>query len=349
LFAAYKLFLHKVKMKPKRPTIHDVAREAGVSYQTVSRVINDSAHVSPPTRKRVLKAIKRLGYRPNRAAQILQTERSDTLEIIMTYYGFNLFLYNMARTAHQFGYHLNISAITSDEFVKTIESAASRLIDGLILIPFISVVDDYDELAKLSDGVPFVQIGAPLGANLPSVIYDQVQGARLATQHLIDLGHRQIAEISGPLLNYDGYDRHAGWQATLKEHDIPVGPSEEGDFTIEGGHQAMHRLLDNGAEFTAVFVGNDSMAIGAWAALRERGLRVPDDISIVGFDDIPVSSHLVPGLTTIRQDFGLIGQLAIEYIIGLIEDPKTPVYQRVLLPKLITRGSARAIANRDGK
>lgn len=343
VFRRRRVTLRKVEMKPKRPTLRDVARFAGVSYQTVSRVINDSAHVSPATRKRVLKAIKTLGYRPNRAAQILQTERSNTLEIIMTYFGFNLFLYNMARTAHQLGYHLNISAITSDEFVKTIEGAASRLIDGLILIPFISVVDNYDELVKLADGIPFVQIGAPLGANLPSVIYDQAQGARLATQHLIGLGHRQIAEISGPLLNYDAYDRHMGWSATLKDHDIPLGPSEEGDFTIEGGYQAMHHLLDNGSGFTAVFIGNDSMAIGARTALRERGLRVPDDISIIGFDDIPVSAHLVPGLTTIRQDFGLIGQLAVEYIIGLIENPDTPVYQRVLLPKLIIRGSTRHI------
>jgi DNA-binding LacI/PurR family transcriptional regulator len=182
-----------------------------------------------------------------------------------------------------------------------------------------------------------------LGVSLPSVIYDQAKGARLATQHLIDLGHRQIAEITGPLLNYDAHDRHEGWVATLADNGIPQGPYVESDFTIEDGYQAMCRLLDGGKEFTAVFVGNDSMALGGQTALRQRGLRVPEDISVVGFDDVPETAHLVPGLTTIRQDFQLLGQLAVEYIIDLIEKPDAPIYQRVLPPKLIIRESTRPI------
>lgn len=330
-------------MKTKRPTLRDVAREAGVSYQTVSRVINDNSHVSPLTRDRVLKVIDTLGFRPNRAAQILQTERSQTLEVVMPYFGFNRVLYDMARASNQLGYHFVISAITAEEFPRTLESAASRLIDGLILIPLIPINDNYDELVRLTDGIPFVQIGAKLGADLPSVIYDQAQGARLATQHLIDLGHRRIGEISGPLMNYDGYDRHEGWLATLVDNDIEPGPSVEGDFTIDGGYQAMRHLLDQGAEFTAVVIGNDSMSFGAQTALRERGLHVPRDVSIVGFDDLPESAHFVPGLTTVRQDFPVLGRLAVEYIISMIENPDTPVHQRVLLPKLIIRESTRAV------
>jgi LacI family transcriptional regulator len=331
-------------MKSKRrPTLRDVAQEAGVSHQTVSRVINNNANVSTATRQRVLKAIEVLDFHPNRAAQILQTERSQTIEVVMPYFGFNRVLYAMARVTHERGYHFVISAIDNDEFANALESANSRFIDGLVLTPLVPIVDDYDTLYMLTHGIPFVQIGAKLGDHLPSVIYDQAQGARLATQHLVDLGHRQIAEISGPLQNYDGHDRHVGWLTTLADNGIAPGPTIESDFTIEGGFRAMSKLLDDGAEFTAVVVGNDSMAFGAQTALRERGLHVPDDISVVGFDDIPEAAHLVPGLTTVRQDFQLLGQLAIEYIIDLIEKPETPVYQRVLPPTLIVRHSTRAI------
>jgi LacI family transcriptional regulator len=334
-------FILPTIMKTKRPTLRDVAREAGVSYQTVSRVINNNSHVSSDTRTRVLDAISSLGFRPNRAAQIMQTERSQTLEVVMPYYGFNRVLYDMARATNQLGYHFVISAVAPDEFAETLESGTSRFIDGFILVPLIPIVDDYDALRSLTGGIPFVQIGARLGASLPSVIYDQGQGACLATQYLIDLGHHDIAEISGPLLNYDACDRHEGWLTTLKDNGMPAHMSIEGDFTIDGGYQAMSRLLDAGMKFTAVFIGNDSMAFGAHTALRERGLRVPDDVSIVGFDDIPESAHFMPGLTTIHQDFEMLGRLAVEYIVSMVEKPNTPVYQRVLIPKLVIRGTTR--------
>jgi DNA-binding LacI/PurR family transcriptional regulator len=329
--------------KNKRPTLRDVAREAGVSYQTVSRVINNNSHVSPRTRNRVMKAIDTLGFRPNRAAQIMQTERSHTIEVVLFYSGFNLFLYEMARTAQQMGYHFVISAITEDEFVRTLESASSRFVDGLIIVPLSPMAYDYEALMDLTGGIPFVQISAKLGEAIPSVMYDQAQGARLATQHLIELGHRQIAEISGPLWNHDAHDRHYSWIATLKEQGLEVGTSVEGDYSIDGGYRAMNQLLDSGAAFSALFIGNDSMAMGAHTALRERGLRVPEDISFVSFDDIPESAHFVPGFTTVRQDFQMLGRLAVEYVVSMIENPETPVYQRVLVPKLIVRGTTRRL------
>ncbi|MCQ3930598.1 MAG: LacI family transcriptional regulator [Chloroflexi bacterium] len=332
-------------MKTKRPTLYDVAREANVSYQTVSRVINDKAHVSEETRERVQKAIKTLGFRPNRAAQIMQTERSDTIEVVLFYSGFNLFLYEMARIVQQLGYHFVISAITDADFARTLESAASRFVDGLIIVPDTRLRGDYEELKALTGGIPFIQVGAPLGASVPSVIYDQVQGARLATQHLIDLGHQNIAEISGPLRNQDGYDRHNSWMATLREAGLEMGVSIESDFTIDGGYQAMRHLLESEAEFTGVFIANDSMAFGAHTAIREYGLRVPDDISIVSFDDIPESAHFVPGLTTVRQDFTLLGRMAVEYLVELIENPHTAIHQRVLQPKLIIRESTAALTD----
>jgi DNA-binding LacI/PurR family transcriptional regulator len=249
----------------------------------------------------------------------------------------------MAETAHELGYHLIISAISPEEFREALESAASRLVDGLILVPLMPVIDDYEELMRLTDGVPFVQIGAKLGADIPSVIYDQAQGARLAAQHLIEYGHRQLAEISGPPGNYDAVARHEGWLATLKDHQLLPALMVEGDFTIEGGYRAMNHLLDGGEPFTAVFIANDSMTMGAHTALRERGLRVPDDISIVSFDDIPEAAHFVPGLTTVRQDFQLLGKMAIEYVVSIIESLDTPVHQRVLQPKLIVRESTRPL------
>ena len=333
-------------MRNKRPTLRDVAREAGVSYQTVSRVINNDLHVASLTRHRVLKAIDTLGFRPNRAAQIMQTERSQTLEVVMPFDWWNRVLYDMARVTNQLGYHFVISAITPDQFAETLQSGASRFIDGFVLVPF-PAIDDYDELLRLTDGVPFVQIGARLGSNKPSVCFDQARGERLATQHLIDLGHRQIAEISGPLHNYDGYDRHTSWLAILKEYGITPGLSIEGNFTIESGYAAMTQLLDSQTQFTAVVIGNDSMAFGAHTAIRERGLRVPDDISIVGFDNLAEAAHFVPGLTTIHQDFEMMGRLSVEYIVSIIDNPDTPIYQRVLMPKLIVRGTTRALSQDD--
>lgn len=323
----------------RRATLRDVAREAGISYQTVSRVINNNANVSSKTREKVLKAIDKLDYRPNRAAQLMQTERSYTIEVIMPYYGFNRVLTDMAWYTHQSGYHFSISAIDNKEFAEALSSASARFIDGLILTPLSPIIDNYDELKRLTRGIPFVQIGARPGAYLPSVIYDHVQGARLATQHLIDLGHQTIAEISGPLWNYDAHDRHEGWLATLVEHDLDTSLSVEGDFTIDGGYQAMQKLLAMDVEFSAAFVANDMMALGARTALREHGLRIPDDVSVVGFDDLPESAHLVPSLTTVRQDFALLGRLAVEYIVNLIENPDTPIYQRVLPPQLVVRNS----------
>ncbi len=329
----------KPAVKNKRPTLRDVAREAGVSYQTVSRVINEQDNVSEATRRRVTETIKALGYRPNRAAQILQTERSNTIEVVLFYYGFNLFIYEMARRAQQLGYHFVISAITEQEFTSTLESAASRFVDGLILVPNSVMTEDYGTLLELTNGIPLVQIGSRSGVNMPSVTYDQKQGAKLAVQHLIDLGHRQIAEISGPLTNHDAYDRHVSYESTMRDHHLPPGPMVEGEFQIESGYRGMNQLLDSGRPFSAVFIANDSMAIGAHSALRDRGLRVPDDLSIVGFDDVPEAAHFVPRLTTVRQDFQLLGGLAVEYLASLIERPEIPLHQRVLQPQLIVRES----------
>jgi DNA-binding LacI/PurR family transcriptional regulator len=326
-------------MKNKRPTLRDVAEEAGVSYQTVSRVINNNENVSGKTRSRVLKAIEKLDFRVNRAAQIMQTERSHTIEVVLFYAGFNLFLYEMARSAQRAGYHFVISAITEDEFESTLEGAASRFIDGLVIVPMMPMAESFSELEKLCNGIPFVQVGARMGSDVPAVMYDQAQGSRAAVEHLISLGHRKIAEISGPLANHDGADRHETYLKVLRENALGKGLSIEGDFSIDSGYHSMKQLLESGGDFSAVFMGNDSMAFGAHSALREAGLRVPEDISIVSFDDVPEAAHFVPKLTTVRQDFQALGRLTIEYLLSMIENPETEIYQRVLQPQLMIRES----------
>ena len=330
-------------MTSKRANLRDVAREAGVSYQTVSRVINNHENVSEKTRQIVENAIQKLDYRVNRAAQIMQTGRSNTIEVILFNAGFNFFLYEMARTTQKAGYHFSISAVPEEEFESTLKNAASRFIDGLIFLADKPLTYSYTDLSNLCNNIPFVLVGAKIGLNLPCVLYDQQHGARLATEHLINQGHQAIAEISGPLQNYDGSVRHETWLDVMHDHGLDSKLSVEGDYSIEGGYQAMTQLLRGGAQFTAVFIGNDSMAIGAHTALRKYGLRVPDDVSIVSFDDTPEAAHFVPALTTVRQDFQLLGRLAVEYLLNLIQNPKTPIHQRVLQPELIVRESTRPI------
>jgi len=330
----------------KRATIRDVAREAGVSYQTVSRVINNQGNVSLKTKLLVDTAVEKLGFRINRPAQIMQTGRSNTIEVILFYTGFNMFLYEMARVTQRAGYHFVLSAVTDDEFEETLASAASRFIDGLVFLPDKPLPQTYEQLNKLCNGIPFVQVGAKMGMNpnLPCVLYNQKHGARLATEHLIHLGHRAIAEISGPLFNQDGSDRHEAWLQTMREHGLDSHLSVEGDYSIESGYRNMRELLNRGEPITAIFVGNDLMAFGAHTALREHGLSVPRDISIVGFDDIAEAAHFVPSLTTVRQDFQLLGRLAVEQLINRIENPTTQPKRVVLEPELIIRESTRAIS-----
>ncbi len=329
---------------PKRATSRDVAQRSGVSAQTVSRVINNNEHVSKKTRQRVLKAISDLRYLPNRAAQSLVTRRSQTLEIItfgMIHYGPSQMLANVQAEAQALGYNLIVSSITdttSDKISKAIDNLSGRLIDGIIMItPTLGATAD--ELATLCRGIPFVQIDNEQGASGPSVIIDQGYGSALATQHLIDLGHTRISEISGPLNWFAATARSRSWHDTLRAAGIEPGVSIEGDWTAQGGYDAARRLLDEDTPFTALVVGNDQMALGAMYALDERGLRVPDDVSVVGFDDIPEAMYFKPPLTTIRQDFNAMGRQSVEYLVSLINRPDMPPHQRVLKPHLVIRRS----------
>jgi LacI family transcriptional regulator len=328
----------------KRITLHDVARAAGVSYQTVSRVINEHPHVSSATRQRVLEAVKVLNYQPNIAARSLVTRRSRMLELIVygsSHYGPSQMVANVERAARELGYNLmlaNITAVTVEEIQASINSLSGRFVDGIILIAPVRGVS-YEQIRAICGDLPFVMIDTQPGIATPSVVIDQHYGSQLVTQHLIDLGHRRICEISGPLDWYGAAARHESWQDTLRAAGLQPGPSVAGDWTAAGGYAAALDLLEGGAAFTALVAGNDQMAFGAVRALRDRNLRVPEDVSVVGFDDVPETAYFEPPLTTVRQDFDALGRQSADYLVSLIERPNTPLHQRVLYPQLVVRRS----------
>ncbi len=327
----------------RRSTIHDVAKAAGVSYQTVSRVINNSPNVSAKTRLHVLSVIRELNYRPNQAAQVLNTQRSHVIEVVALDISTGApAIDTMAYVARDLGYKMMISVIYEDDVEVTVNDALSRSVDGFIFISSTNHVSSFDFQAMCRNK-PFVRMIAELGANVPSVVYDQRAGMKMATQHLIDLGHKQIAEISGPPENLDSVARHAGFISALEENGIKPGPRVVGRFSIQSGYDATQQLLKTDASFTAIVGANDEMAFGAISALREHGLCVPDDISLVGFDDYNFAAFSTPPLTTLRQDFRLLAKIAAEYIVELIENPATPLQQKVLIPEFIVRDSTRRI------
>lgn len=337
-----------MKSSQKTITLHDVAKYAGVSYQTVSRVINNHASVAEETRKRVLKSIEVLNYRPNRAARSLVTNRSDTIAIISfgtAFYGPGQMLQNIMQHAKKNGFRVLPSSLRqlSHEDVKAaIDELHELLIDGIIMISPI-VTDFVVEIGELTGDIPFIQIDTKPKPGIASVVIDQMHGSKLAAEHLIGLGHRKIAEISGPLNWYDAIMRHQSWMETMKQYRLPCHMSVEGGWSAQSGYEGVQTLLKGGADFTGLVMANDQMALGAIAALNEAGIRIPEDVSVIGFDDIPESAYFIPALTTVHQDFVTLGEQSVEYLVSLIKSPKTPLHQRVLYPELVIRSSTAAV------
>lgn len=325
----------------KQATLRDVADLAGVSYQTVWRVVNDHPHVATETRHRVQKAIRELDYRPHRAAQVLTTGRSYILQLVIFEGGYGDPLPAVLHWAWQKGYTMVVTELkdpTSAEAVRATLMEMSQMADGVLMVmPYPHLA--YEDLVSLCQGRPFVLVNTQLGSHMPSVVFDQWNGARQAAEHLIDLGHRQIAEIGGPPGNFDAEMRHTAWTRVLDNHGLTLGPHVVGNFQVCSGYTAAQRLLALEEPFTAILAANDLMALGAVRALREAGLRVPGDVSIVGFDDVEEAAYFDPPLTTIRQDFDILGQESVEYLVSLIEHESIPVQQRVLYPELIVRQS----------
>ncbi len=327
------------------PTLHDVARRAGVSYQTVSRVINNLPNVAPDTLERVQRAIAELNYRPNRAARSLVTGRSHALHVLACdKYNFSL-IPSMEEIAYRSGYQLRLTALHQTHSVLELRQKLTDIVAGqvdgvVIVLPWQQVT--YAELLQIADGVPLVIVGSSMGENTNSVVIDQQRGTRLAIEHLLELGHRRLAEICGTIEMYEDAEiRHQTFLDVLRERSLPPGPCEAGNFTMDRGYAAMQALLARRADepFSAVFCANDETALGAMHAIHDAGLRVPDDISITGFDDAPFARHCVPPLTTVRQDNDALGSHAIQRLLTLIEQPDAAPQPQVIVPSLIIRES----------
>jgi DNA-binding LacI/PurR family transcriptional regulator len=333
-------------IKKKHTTIRDIAKLADVSYQTVSLVINGKPGVSEKTRKRILRLMDEMDYRPNRAAQMLSTNRSNTLELIVVdvVYGGRLAdsTKNMVRAARASGYGLLISETTFEALPDALEGAAARLVDGILMYaPRLRIADE--DLLEMCNGIPLVRRDYVPGSKIAWVGFDQAYATRLVTEHLIELGHRHIAAIPPNADMINGYWRYTTWKNVLLEHGLEPGLAVTGDYSMQSGYEAAQQIIASGKPFTAILVGSDNMAVGALRALREAGLRVPDDVSVAGFDNTELSSYIDPQLTTIEFKFEKQDELAVKYLLELIEDPQMELHQRVLMSDLIVRGSTRAL------
>ncbi len=318
-----------------------------MSTQTVSRVINEHRSVAPATRARVSEAVEQLGYRPNRAARALVTRRSNTIGLVSfstRYYGPGQMLVNLEAALRQRGIGLTLASIDGSslaEMSRALGALSASDLDGIVVIAPVSSLEAR-AIERLCGDTPFIMIDALPAERVHSVVIDQRHGVDLATRHLLELGHRAFAEISGPLEWHDARFRQEAMTTVLHAAGLEPGPSVESDWTAAGGFAAARALLSCGTPFTALAVANDQMALGAIRALRDGGLRIPEDVSVVGFDDVPEAAFFEPPLTTVRQDFEALGQQSVDYLLALIARPDTPRHQRVLYPSLVVRASTGA-------
>lgn len=329
----------------KAANIFDVARLAGVSHQTVSRVINDMPNVRPATRARVERAIAQLHYSPSPAARALVTRRTRTIGLVtpgISDYGPTSIAmhFNFAARAARYSVE-SISAPPDDpKAIRAVVDALMRQrVDALVLV----VVDV--EVLELVRGLDLripVVVAASTARRSPLIVsIDQYRGARSAVRHLIELGHTRILHLAGPKNAPDALERVRGWRDELAAHRLEITPPVHGDWSAASGHRIGSELdIDAG---TAVFVGNDQMSIGLFSALRHRGLRVPDDVSVIGFDDVPEAGYLIPPLSTVRQDFDSLGELIMQKVLIAVEESEPLTEDTPLPTHLVLRESTRAL------
>jgi DNA-binding LacI/PurR family transcriptional regulator len=332
--------------RPRAVVMADVAKLAGVSLQTVSRVINDSPHVRAATRQRVEDAMRKLEYRPNPVARALVTGRSRTLGVVSfdtTLFGPASTLFGIERAAHDAGYFVSIvslRSLTRSAVMDAVERLRAQGVDGVLVIaPQESAAQAILHLPK---DVPVVATEAGPGESVPLVSVDQFEGARLATQHLLELGHRTVWHVSGPSDWLEAQDRVDGWRSTLEAVGASPPPVLVGDWSARAGHELGRELAGN-PEITAVFVANDQMALGVLRSLHEAGRRIPADISVVGFDDIPEAEYFTPPLTTVRQNFNEMGRRSLLLLLEQIESGTRSPARETVPPELIVRASTTSV------
>jgi LacI family transcriptional regulator len=248
----------------------------------------------------------------------------------------------MTLTAKHAGYDLLATMTTLEDLGMALNNAAARLVDGVVLhAPSLRINDA--ELLTLCNGMPLVRRDYVPASRLAWVGFDQAYATRTAVEHLIELGHRQIAALPPSLNLINGLWRDSIWRETLLKHGLELGPCCDGHNTHQGGYDAMQQVLASGVHFTAIMAGSDTMAFGALHALREHGLHVPDDISIVSFDNADTATFTDPPLTTVSFDFREQDATAVKYLVEILNNPDMKLHQRILLPDLIVRSSTRKL------
>ncbi len=329
------------------PTIKDVARVAGVSITTVSHVLNDTRFVSDELRTRVLAAMEELDYRPNVLARGLRRGETKTIGLVVPDNS-NPFFAEIARTVEDVGFNAGYSVIlcnSDDNLAKEaayVEVLIAKQVDGVV---FIASGSSQEHLAALSQqGVPYVVVDREIDGSLADVILvNNELGGYMATRHLIELGHQRIACITGPSQLTPSADRVHGYQRALREFGI--SEDEElvvpGDFRAQGGTVACEQLLQLGPPPSAIFACNDMMAIGVLRAARDAGLHVPGDLSVVGFDDIPLASVVSPALTTVAQPITELARHSVRFLLARMQSSHEdrPTQRVVLEPQLVVRDS----------
>ena len=334
-------------IRPRTPTIYDVARRAGVSASTVSRALANTHPVASRTRHRIEAAVQELGYRSNHVARSLAISSTESIAILLpdlTLAFFPELVRHIQLAAEGRGYSLILCNTLNDagRELAYLDFLRGKRVDGVLVV---GLGVHVDALAQVVRDLPVVCLDPDVNLpGAPMVQIDNRGGARLATQHLIDLGHRRIAHIAGTPTRTVSRERLQGYRQALRRAGIAVDPGlvAPGDFTEEGGRMATSLLLEEDSPPTAIFAGNDQTAIGAIAALHERGLAVPGQVSVVGFDDVHVSAHIQPPLTTIREPVAEIANAAIDLLLERIRGG-ADLHGKLRLPgELVIRRSTAA-------
>ena len=336
-------------------TLKDVAKRSGVAIGTASAVINESLWVSEKTRHRVQKAIDELNYRPNQLARNLRTQRTNTIGLIVsdiTNPFFPQIIRSIDACARRNGYLIIVcdSNENSEIGFETFKGLLEKKVDGII---FVGGVVPEDELKKYVNGkYPFIVVIERdyCIPEIHTVIVDSINGGYMATKHLLDLGYSPVGIITGPLEDkhiHGSFGRYEGYQMALKAYGISFDHTlvKQGDFTFNGGYLAMKQFFQEKSSIRAIFASNDIMAIGAMVAIKEQGLKIPEDIALVGYDDIPEASYTTPSLTTIKLPKIELGKIAVEILVNHLNGKKQVALKKVLSTELVVRQSCGASFN----
>jgi DNA-binding LacI/PurR family transcriptional regulator len=333
-----------LRKRNKNLTIYDIAVRTGVSYQTVSRVLNGMPHVSPATRQRVQAMMEEVGFQPNMTARQLAGQRSTTVGLVTfatSFYGPAQILANCEQASKEMGLSFMFRGIVEQntpEIRRAVNELCAHQVCGILL--YLPLQIDLRDLQDVCRNVPIVAVDSNLGYKCPAIYINQELGSRIATQHLVKLGHKKIAYLQGPLFWRAAEQRFKGWLKELKAAGLKPGPVITGNWTAESGYEAAQKLVaENWGEYSALVVANDQMALGAIRAFEESGIHIPRTISVIGFDNIPEAAFFRPPLSTIKQDFATLASSSVECLMSQLNQNQAGRL-RTIRPTLIGRESS---------